>query len=90
MQIGAIQGSSAAQLLQTPTTTTTKASALAYYDPADTNQDGVVSAAERLAYDLNHPNLTTLATATTQPVATGYTQRGTLPTQTSNLFDFKA
>jgi len=44
----------------------------AYYDPRDTNQDGIVSAAEELAYSLKHPELEPLSNA----ALASYTDRG--------------
>ena len=61
MPIGSIQGGStngaiqSAQAIQASSSTT--------YDPADTNQDGVVSGMEALAYSLEHPELAVLKAA---------------------------
>jgi hypothetical protein len=48
-----------------------KSSDSASYDPKDTNQDGTVSTAEELAYDLKHP-----AEASTKKSNTSYNQQG--------------
>ncbi len=66
MPIGAIQGSSATQSV------VSKVSNVAF-DPKDTNQDGIVSASEELAYALQHPELGVEATPPTR-----YTQSGGL------------
>ena len=67
MQVGGIQSGSAALA-----TAVSKVST-GYFDPKDTNQDGVVSAAEELAYSLEHPELAAQASSLSQ-----YTQSGTL------------
>ncbi|MFZ1375512.1 MAG: hypothetical protein WAS25_02850 [Geothrix sp.] len=54
MAITAIQSSSASLAVGSG-----RARAAASYDSRDTNQDGVVSPAEALAYDLRHPKFTT-------------------------------
>lgn len=64
MAIGPIQGGAAA-LATVPKVPS------AYFDPKDTNQDGIVSASEELAYALQHPEQSVEATAMTQ-----YTQSG--------------
>ncbi len=46
----------------------------ASFDPADTNQDGIVSAAEALAYSLTHPEAAKTS-ANTTPV-NAYSQSG--------------
>ena len=66
MAVGAIQGGSAAFA------TVPKASNT-YFDPKDTNQDGIVSASEELAYALQHPEQGAETTPLTQ-----YTQSGAL------------
>jgi hypothetical protein len=38
------------------TSFTSKAPGYVYYDPRDTNRDGLVSASESMAYSLTHPN----------------------------------
>ncbi|HJW72525.1 MAG TPA: hypothetical protein VJ486_06675 [Geothrix sp.] len=72
--------------LYAPLSTTSKKRPTTSYDPADINQDGVVSPAELLAYELSHP-----ATANrdrSRSVAPSYTQRGGLQAQTgSHLID---
>lgn len=87
MQIGGIQGGSA-NLASRPTSAAkaTKSSP-AYTDPADTNQDGFVSAGESLTYSLKHPKVGSLPkaanpvvppaarSATVNP-ATQYTPKG--------------
>jgi hypothetical protein len=79
MQIGSIQSS--AQTPWAQVTAPAKTSAFTTYDPADTNEDGVVSPAELLAYRLSHP------TVTPSP----YTQRGSLQAQaSSSSFDLNA
>ena len=74
MAIGAIQGSSATQSV------VSKVSYVAF-DPKDTNQDGIVSASEELAYALRHPEQGLEATSLTR-----YTQGGALdaPVQPSS------
>ncbi|NWJ41357.1 MAG: hypothetical protein HXX12_10335 [Geothrix sp.] len=54
MAISGIQSSSASLAVGPG-----KPRTLVSYDPRDTNQDGVVSPAELLAYDLKHPKVTT-------------------------------
>lgn len=68
MAVGAIQGGSAA-LATVPKVSNT------YFDPKDTNQDGIVSASEELAYALQHPEQGAETTPLTQ-----YTQSGVLNT----------
>jgi hypothetical protein len=72
----------------------TKRSGFAYYDPRDTNQDGVVSPGEANAYLLTHPEweaLTRLKTAQDQtPALDQYTRKGSLNGSgktTRGLFD---
>lgn len=55
MPIGSVQARTTALISQPATAA--KTSSLAYYHPADANKDGVVSAAEALAYALRHPEL---------------------------------
>jgi len=71
MQIGGVQSSSS--ILASQTASLLKA---ASYDPADTNQDGIVSAAEALAYSLKHPEAAQ-ASANATPV-NAYSQRGSV------------
>jgi hypothetical protein len=52
MQIGSVQAKTTNLTIQ-PAKTANRG----YYDPADTNKDGVVSGAEALAYALTHPQL---------------------------------
>ncbi|WP_306590829.1 hypothetical protein [Geothrix sp. 21YS21S-4] len=47
MQVGSVQSGVVAQAF--------KAWSSAFYDPKDTNQDGIVSVSEDLAYILEHP-----------------------------------
>jgi hypothetical protein len=54
MQVGSVQSGSGSLVIQAAKTT------FAYYDPADTNQDGVVSGAEALAYFRSHPQRSSL------------------------------
>jgi hypothetical protein len=74
-----------------------------YYDPADTNKDGVVSAAEAMAYALTHPQLsahkaanaasTRAAQSSTIHPPPAYTQRATTNKSTQaqhGLWDLKA
>ena len=91
MQINSIQNTSASLA-----SATTKTSKFAYYDPRDTNQDGVVSPAEIFAYDLKHPDLSKTANNTQTSAAAHqtpliqYTQKGALNAggKTANsLFD---
>ena len=42
--------------MTTSSTSSSSSSSSANTDPADTNQDGIVSAAEELQYELSHPN----------------------------------
>ena len=71
MQIGGVQNSSS--ILASQTASLLKA---ASYDPADTNQDGVVSPAEALAYSLKHPQAAQ-ASANATPV-NAYSQSGSV------------
>jgi hypothetical protein len=96
VQLGGIQNSA----LNTASGVT-RSSGFAYYDPRDTNQDGVVSPGEANAYSLAHPEweaLTRLRTAGTlqdQTMASNafldqYTLKGALNRAgktTSGLFD---
>jgi len=66
MQVGAIQGGSTALGAVSKVSNT-------YFDPKDTNQDGIVSTSEELAYALQHPEQSAEATPLTQ-----YTQSGAL------------
>jgi len=66
MQVGAIQGGSTALAAVSKVSNT-------YFDPKDTNQDGIVSASEELAYALQHPEQSTEESSLTQ-----YTQSGAL------------
>ncbi len=86
MQIGSIQAGT--QTAALPTAKTAKASLPVAYDPADTNQDGVVSPAEALAYALRHPELERSKEAGAQ-----YTKQGTASNAFSaqnGLLDLKA
>jgi hypothetical protein len=58
MQIGSVQSGSLN--LGAQASKASQASSLAYYDPKDTNKDGVVSAAEELAYSQKHPEVEVL------------------------------
>jgi hypothetical protein len=69
MQIGSIQSSIPPPPIQAAKAP--KASPLGYIDPADANQDGVVSPAERLAYELTHPSAAAAANG-----ASAYTPQG--------------
>jgi hypothetical protein len=79
VQVGSIQGAQNPfqnQRLQPAGTSNARARAV-YTDPRDTNQDGIVSPAEALAYALKHPELAPAKhtqAATPQP----YTAKGTL------------
>jgi hypothetical protein len=76
MQVGSIQNSSASLA-----SSTTKVSGFAYYDPRDTNKDGIVSPAELSAYALTHPEPKVpaqLATTAHKAALNQYTQRGSL------------
>ena len=55
MQVGSVQAKTTSLIVQPAKSA--KTSSLAYYAPADTNKDGVVSAAEASAYALKHPEL---------------------------------
>ena len=82
MQVGSVQSGPGSLVIQTAKAAKSN---FAYYDPADTNHDGVVSAAEELAYSLSHPllsflntppsgaaSLTTQASRVSQPSASPY------------------
>lgn len=56
MAVGSIQGV-AAPVSAVPSPTQTKSKVTTAYDPADTNQDGVVSPEEAVAYALAHPEV---------------------------------
>jgi hypothetical protein len=98
MQIGSIQAKTTNLTIQ-PAKTANRG----YYDPADTNKDGVVSGAEALAYSLTHPQLNAhkaanAAASHPDQSSTGhpppaYTQRAT-PNRTSQtqhgFWDLKA
>lgn len=72
-----------------PPAATSKKMPITSYDPADINQDGVVSPAELLAYELSHPATASLDRS--RSAAPSYTQRGGLETQTGSiLFDLNA
>ena len=74
MQIGAIQSRSAGL-----GAAVSKASNAVYFDPMDTNRDGVVSPAEEFAYTLTHPKWEpkSSSTASSSPL-NHYTQSGGL------------
>lgn len=80
MQVGIIQSGTLS--LNTQTSKVSKTSLLAYHDPRDTNQDGIVSAAEERAYALKHPELAlekamqTPSTNTTRHATAAYTPKG--------------
>lgn len=83
MPISSIQSNTTNWLTQL--TTASKKAATLSYDPADTNQDGVVSPAELLAYELSHP------TARETQSAPSYTQKGGLQASLGNsLFSINA
>lgn len=78
-------------------TTVAKRSGITFADPKDLNQDGVVSASERLTYSLRHPTLSTAKRAVAPEKSSTplfqYTQKGTLNSRekpTSKLFDMYA
>ncbi len=74
MQVGGIQSGSTGLVASIA-----KASGFAYYDPRDTNQDGVVSATESLAYSLRHPDWGAQRTpASNQSQFERYAQNGIL------------
>ena len=98
MQIGSVQAKTTSLIVQ-PAKTTSRG----YYDPADTNKDGLVSGAEALAYALTHPQLgaqRTTNAASTHPSqgsavhsANPYSQNTTVTRRTSaqhGLLDLKA
>ena len=98
MQIGSVQAKTSSLIVQ-PAKTANRG----YYDPADTNKDGVVSAAEALAYSLTHPQFNahkaanTAASHNAQTSAIhsppAYTQRATTHRTTLSqhgLLDLKA
>ncbi|HJV48263.1 MAG TPA: hypothetical protein VJ549_03210 [Geothrix sp.] len=88
MQIGSIQSGTTSAALSAAKTT--KVALPASYDPADTNQDGVVSPAEALAYALKHPELDLLKAAGANPAQ--YTKNGTAnaPAAQNGLLDLNA
>jgi hypothetical protein len=101
MQVGSVQAKTTSLIVQPAKAA--KASSLAYYAPADTNKDGVVSAAEALAYALKHPELgarkaanaasTHNAQSSANPSPLQYSQRATLNRATQaqhGLLDLKA
>jgi hypothetical protein len=55
MQIGSVQSGSLN--LGGQSSQASKVSSFAYYDPKDTNKDGVISATEELAYSQKHPEV---------------------------------
>jgi len=79
LAISGILGSSSSVALAVP-----KASSVAYYDPADTNQDGVVSAAEEIAYTLAHPELATQTSPANASSLTQYNQNGAVSPLTAS------
>jgi hypothetical protein len=89
MQVGGIQGNSIGLA-----SAVSKASSVAYYDPKDTNQDGVVSIAEELAYALKHPESVAQTAATANSSSLNqYRQNGSLNTfgnTTNSMFDLYA
>jgi hypothetical protein len=98
MQIGSVQAKTTSLIVQ-PAKTANRG----YYDPADTNKDGLVSAAEALAYSLTHPQLNARRaanTASNHPTQNStvhpppaYTQRATTNRTTQSqhgLLDLKA
>jgi hypothetical protein len=98
MQIGSVQAKTTSLISQPA-----KAASRGYYDPADTNKDGIVSAAEALAYALTHPQpgahkaatfaSTNTAQASTVHPPAPYTQRATTDRTTQarhGLLDLKA
>lgn len=98
MQIGSVQAKPTSLIIQPA-----KLANRGYYDPADTNKDGTVFAAEALAYSLTHPQLgvhkatssvsTHTAQASTIHPPAAYTQHATM-NRTSQfqheLLDLKA
>lgn len=101
MQVGSVQAKTTNLLPQSAQPART--SSFAYYDPADTNKDGIVSGAEALAYSLAHPQLgahkaassasTHPAQASTVHPPAAYTQRATLNATSPfqhGLLDLKA
>lgn len=104
MAIGSIQGMAASQAqgqaLQPvkaanaspapPASQAAQASQAAYYDPADTNQDGVVSPAEALAYALAHPELALLKADQTSSTSAAYGVNGSAAPVQSGLLDLRA
>lgn len=67
MQIGGVQGAS-----NNVAALASKAASSSYFDPKDTNQDGVVSALEELAYSQANPDRSSMG-----PTASLYTLGGT-------------
>lgn len=79
MQVGSVQAKTASLIVQPA-----KKADRGYYDPADTNKDGVVSAAETMAYALTHPQFGAHKAVSSQKAqtsalhpATTYSQRAT-------------
>jgi hypothetical protein len=84
MQVGSVQSVLGTPGLQTPKVPILFATR-GYYDPKDTNQDGVVTAAENLAYSLKHPELDlakpsspTFSKDSLPPVPPAYSAKGSL------------
>lgn len=104
MAIGSIQGVAASpapsQALQpvraakagpaSQASQTAQASQAAYFDPADTNQDGVVSPAEALAYALAHPELALQKAGQAGSTSAAYGENGGAAPVQSGLLDLKA
>jgi hypothetical protein len=74
MQVSGLQSGSTGS---TATTAASQTKSVAYYDPKDTNQDGVVSFAEELAYSLKHLDTQT-STAASSSSMSQYGQSGAL------------
>lgn len=79
MQVSSVQGSSTGFA-----SAVAQLSSAIRYDPKDTNQDGVVSAAEELAYALKHPELGTQS-ASSGTFLSQYSPNGTVNASGSNL-----
>ena len=71
MQVGSIQAKTTNLIMQPA-----KKVDRGYYDPADTNKDGVVSGAEALAYSLTHPQFSAHKAA--NPASTHANQTSTV------------
>ena len=85
MQISGIQSGSTASALAS-TSAVSKASSVVF-DPKDTNEDGIVSASEELAYALQHPTSVAQTSSMSQyNQSGGLSVSGTTASGSLNLF----